>query len=118
MMRRRWRSPYGNECSAARSVVRLRGILRRLESSKMVLGGSIEKVVGAMSHSSSILRFVTDDSTQANESIASVLQRLCVFLEQDMLFGSPEPLDHTDLPITNIFEDRKETLSECYSAFE
>jgi hypothetical protein len=66
-----------------------------------------------MSRSSSILRFVTDDSTQANESIASVLQRLCVFLEQDILFGSPEPADHTHQQ-GEIFGDQEETPSEWY----
>jgi hypothetical protein len=35
-----------------------------------------------MSYSSSILRFVTDDPDEANESIASVLRRLCLLLEQ------------------------------------
>jgi hypothetical protein len=63
--------------------------------------------VQAMSRSSSILRFVTDDSTQANESIASLLQRLCVFLEQDMPNRIAQDAD--------IFRYQGETPSDCYS---
>jgi hypothetical protein len=68
-----------------------------------------------MSHPNSILRFVTDDPAQANESIASMLRRLCLLLEQDMLFSSPEPADHIHQQIAEIFGDQEETPSECYS---
>jgi hypothetical protein len=61
-----------------------------------------------MSRSSSILRFMADDPAQASadKSTASVLQRLCLFLERDTLFGSAEPSDRAD---------QQETASECYS---
>jgi hypothetical protein len=72
----------------------------------------------AFEHSSSILRFVTiDDPAQAdaNKSIASMLQRLCLLLKHDTLFGSPELSDSTDQQIADIFGDQEKTPLECYS---
>jgi hypothetical protein len=51
---------------------------------------------------------MADDLAQASadKSTASVLRRLCLFLERDTLFGSTESSDRVD---------QQETASECYS---